>query len=375
MIKNVDLLVYGPCSNAGDVLIQDTIEKLFKPFVNFNIKPVRKDDLSQLADNVIVGPGGLISGSYNADKKPDELVIKHLDHNKVLSVKGNNINFNFFSTGTNTGFLEKKKPFSNISSSVLSEIFNVSNKIFLRGHSDIMRLSGFGDSSNSRKFGFQPCPSVFLDELYGLTPKVNDKVAVNFPLSKIINKENAKTHPLNRFVKACEAHGLSAVFVDNHPDDFNPWVLDIFSEVAHKDSDISNIVNTFDDSSTVIQKVYTDIWTSHPCLARRYNGYRFAFGNRLHSFLPFMAFNTPSVFMSNHEIRRPMPIDYFNNAIFQGKIRLGERDFNSVVDGMIERLGFMIKNEMELRNEINLSRKKLWKITKLNQMEIVSNLV
>lgn len=42
-IPKASLLVYGPCSNAGDVLIHRTIEKLFEGEIDFRYHHIRND--------------------------------------------------------------------------------------------------------------------------------------------------------------------------------------------------------------------------------------------------------------------------------------------------------------------------------------------
>lgn len=107
----------------------------------------------------------------------------------------------------------------------------------------------------------------------------------------------------------------------------------------------------------------------------RFSGYRFAFGSRLHSFLPFTAFETPSLFLTGSAARKPMPIDYFDNPAFLAP----QDDYNPAamdkkVDGMIDRLNYFIKHEERLVANIRSSKEHLWRITEANIARLISSL-
>lgn len=107
-VPEASLLVYGPCSNAGDVLIHKTIESLFDGEIKFKYHHIRLDKLEDTLDNIIVGPGGILSGSYTPDKKPDEWLIRHLTRERVQDWKKQDKNLAFSGTGTNSPFDAKK---------------------------------------------------------------------------------------------------------------------------------------------------------------------------------------------------------------------------------------------------------------------------
>ena len=172
------LIAYSTCQNAGDVLIENAIRQLFKEDFNFKIHPARTAHLNDLEKNIIVGPGGLLSGSYRPDTVPDEMIIRHLNKETLPSFSKKNIFF--FGTGTNTSLLNRKgeKPFSRYSGDVLRKIFSLSKKVYLRGSSDIFRMQKFSNLTDYSKFKFQPCPSIFLKRLYDLPIRKEDKIAV-----------------------------------------------------------------------------------------------------------------------------------------------------------------------------------------------------
>lgn len=368
------LLSYGNCSNAGDVLIFQTFNKLFEDDVETTWHHVRLDKLDVKARNVIIGPGGLLSGSYRPDVNPDELVIRHLTPIRLAAWKKQGRPVFAFGTGTNTPFENgpTSKPFSVESGKTIAKLANVSDGLYLRGSADIRRLSAFCATDDLNKFKFQPCPSVFLDRLFSIRPETSDQIAINFPLEKSLTPENAKTHPLRRFVEFAKSLGLSVALLDNHPSDINKIALEIFDPPRSDPGQaafMSQLQNEGDG-----QKLFEQRWTSSPFVASRFNGYRFAFGVRLHSFLPFMAFNTPSVFLAGNPIRMPMALEYFRNPAFGAKVAFGQASLGQVVDGMIERLRFFVRNEDRLRAEIADQRSRLWEITMNNKAEMLGRM-
>ncbi|KZL09808.1 hypothetical protein PsAD2_04009 [Pseudovibrio axinellae] len=376
-IKNAALLSYGKCSNAGDVLIYETFCKLFSKEIQPNWHHVRLDELDTKSENIIIGPGGLLSGSYKPDVAKDQLVIRHLKSNKIQSWRSVGKRLFAFGTGTNTPFDNnpKAKPFSAKSQKTIADFVASSGGMYLRGSADIRRLSAFCASEDLHKFKFQPCPSVFLDRLFSIKPTVSDQIAVNFPFRKTLTKENYKDHPINKFIEFSRANGLSVSLLDNHPQDISSSIPAVFSSPV-SDPQQFDFINSLEGplSDARYAKLFEDRWSKEDPIAKRFNGYRFSFGARLHSFLPFMAFNTPSAFLAGSEIRTPMALEYFRNPVFGAKTPLGKGSFSQVVDGMIDRLKFFMKYEDQLRNEISDERSRLWEITMNNKADMLSRM-
>lgn len=360
------LVVYSTCENAGDVLIENAIRKLFENDLNFKIHAARNDVLDNLASNIIIGPGGLLSGSYRPDVSPDEMIIKFLNKDLLSTLSEKNIFF--FGTGTNTSPLNKKteKPFSKYSGEVLRKLFSLSKGIYLRGSSDINRLQRFSNLTDYEKFKFQPCPSIFLKRLYNLSIPKEDKIALNLPLGNIDVRKTA----LPKFVEFAHSLGLTVTYVDNHPKDFNPSIYDVFDDCAHS-YDMKKQLSS--DNQTSISNIYVNEWGDELALVRRYAGYRFAFGQRLHAFLPFLAFSTPSVFLTSSPIRQTMPYDYFRNNIFLSKTSYSVDKLESLVNTMIVTLGTLIRREAYLIHDIEDHIGLLWDISMKNKYELLSH--
>ncbi len=367
MKKKASLLVYGPCSNAGDVLIYQSIKQLFDKDINFNYKHIRMDKLEKLDDIIIIGPGGILSGSYKPDEKPDEWLIRHLDLEKIKSYKNTNRKIVFFGTGTNTPESANKsqKPFNNYSEKVIRDLISLSKGVFLRGKTDILRISSFTNTNDINKFKFQPCPSMFLDRLFPQKCNKTDKIAINLPFYKELNKNNYLTHPINKFINYANSIGLEVEFVPNHTIDVNKYVFEIFDNVLLTEKTKNAIINSSEYS--FLQTVMEEEWKNYINIADRFCNYRFAFGTRLHGWLPFMSYDTPSLFLSSNPIRRPMSIDYFNNPIYTAKYSYNSKNLTLVVDNMIERLNYFIRNENSLVTNIKESKEYLWEVTNKNK--------
>ncbi|MGP9468257.1 polysaccharide pyruvyl transferase family protein [Halomonas sp. TP35] len=369
------LLVYGPCSNAGDVLIHKAIEKLFEGEINFKYHHIRADKLDNVQDNILVGPGGILSGSYTPEKHPDEWLIRHLTSKRVQDWKEKGKNLAFFGTGTNTplGAKKNQKPFSRVSEGIIADLFAISSGVYVRGNYDRQRLQTMCASKDAEKLIFQPCPSIFIDSMAKSAKKKTNKVAVNFPFMNGLTAENYKKHPIRRFVSYARSCGLECEFSPNHTQDINEYVFDIFDYVDVSEELKSFIFSSlFKDKTTSSARIQEE-WESIDCIFSRFSGYRFAFGARLHSFLPFMAYETPSLFLTGNDVRKPMPTDYFNNPIYLAPHSYNPTAMDAVVDGMIDRLSYFIKYEDKLICNIRESKERLWDVTKANKAQLLSS--
>lgn len=332
-------------------------------------------NIENVEQNVIIGPGGILSGSYTPDKKPHEWLIRHLTQSRIDEWSKEGKNVAFFGTGTNTPLNpnQKQKPFSSNSEKIISDLVSMSSGVYIRGNYDRMRIQTICQSEDVSKLVFQPCPSIFIDSMVGSKKNKLDKIAVNFPFLKSLTSENFEKHPIKRFISYAKSLGLNCVFSPNHTQDINPYVFDLFDEVDISE-DLANFICGSEFDYSIGQLKMQEEWEKRECIFSRYSGYRFAFGARLHSFLPFMAFETPTLFLTGNIARKPMPIDYFNNPLYLAKEGFNPKKMEKVVDGMIERLNYFIKNEASLVSEIRREKERLWEITELNKIRLLSNL-
>jgi hypothetical protein len=118
------------------------------------------------------------------------------------------------------------------------------------------------------------------------------------------------------------------------------------------------------DSPVKFTKGYNASLKAHHALGERHNDCRFAFGKRLHGWLPFLSFNIPSAFIGIPN-RRSFPRHYFGNDDFlcdvprNKDISITELEIMSEM--MISKLKFFIDNEERLIEKISQRREVLWK--------------
>lgn len=277
----VDLLAYGYCSNAGDVLIYEAIKSLFERDINFKYRHVRLDKMVKTTQNIVIGSGGLISGSYDPINKPDEWIIRHITEDKICEWEQLKKNIFFFGTGTNTPHLPTKgeKPFSPISRDIIRRLIKLSSKVYLRGSYDIFSISKLADSEDLHKFKFQPCPSMFIRNFAKKEKAKVDVIALNLPFSRMLNEDNYKNHPIRKFVSYAASLGLKVKLVPNHPDDVSKFMYEIFDEIDLPEQfcDLIHDDSKGDARNKAIA-FFTDHFTEHECIFSRFSGYRFALG-------------------------------------------------------------------------------------------------
>lgn len=367
---NVDLLGYGICANAGDVLIFEAMKSLFKDDIVFRQKHVRTDKLEDVSDKIVIGPGGILSGSYKPDECPDEWLVKYLDEVKVDEwVKANKKIF-FFGTGTNTPHRpnNNEKPFSNYSSNIIRKLIKQSSKVYLRGSYDISSIQKLVDSDDIGKFKFQACPSLFIRNFAKNERLKSDKVAINLPFTSFLNEKNYKTHPINKLINYIRSQGLVPELIPNHPQDINKYTLELFENISLSEKVIKCIENS---DTKILPRLMRSDFEKSECIFSRYSGYRFALGSRLHSFLPFLAFDTPTIFLTPNTGRMSMPYDYFKSAYFLSKYQYSIQFAEKMIDACIERLQFFIENEEGLIRHIRQNRDLLWRDTLDNKNEVL----
>jgi tetratricopeptide (TPR) repeat protein len=377
--KQISLLVYGNCSNAGDVLIYQCFKALFADSLKINYKHIRMDKLENMDDVIIIGPGGILSGSYEADKRPNEWLIRYLDLKKLNEFKQAKKQIFFFGTGTNTpeNASASQKPFNDYSSKVIADLIALSQGVYLRGHSDIQRIQKLAYKQDIYKFRFQPCPSLFSDRLFNIKPDKKDIIALNLPLGdagggRVIGQNNYKNHPILKFVKYANSFGLKVCFCPNHNMDINEYVFEMFDDVLFNKENFMAFKE--ENNKQKWQYAIQQEWESYDSIANRFNGFRFAFGARLHAWLPYMAFNTPSLFLTSNPIRIPMPIDYFENSKFQATVPWHPKTIDAMIQDMIDRLSMFIKEEDALVEIIKTRKEFLWDITQKNKNTLLAEI-
>jgi hypothetical protein len=368
----IDYVTFRDIGNAGDNLIGYALQELFnlisRDSIDYNVVHLARDNYGEKCNsgNILFGPGGILTGSPNASA-PDTLFLRSINDELLEKWSSNRPVIYAFGSGTNSSSLYR--PFTKASGKLLGRLISLSNKFFLRGTSDIQRLSNYLiNTSDKSKLVFQPCPSIFLDRIYGIPPRSSDRVAINYDFANI-KKDELADHPLLKFVLYVRSCGLTPVLFGNHPVDVSESVLDffngecVFNSPKYQAEDIKKALKK-NSVSPFVNRMH-----QARDLAADYCGYRFAFGKRLHGFLPFFSFDGISIFLTNRSVRKSIPNDYFAMP----SLLLESADGSQRLDFELlrKKLDWLVLHEKTIKRQVNDNREKLWELTKANAKEVI----
>lgn len=366
----LDYITFRDVGNAGDNLIgyalQGLVNRYFGEEIDYNVCHLARDSYAEKCQdrNILFGPGGIVTGSPDKNDR-DRLFMRHISHELLADWRANNKNVFFFGSGTNSSSLNRA--FTDVSGKLLGDLVSTTRYMYLRGHADIEVLEKFVEPQKRYKMRFQPCPSMFLDKIYGIKPKKKDRVAINLNFGTL-SEEEVKVHPIRRFVDYVRSEGLTPVLWANHHIDIADGLHDVFQGQSIYNSPKYNPADVRRTRRSNKKSPFKNRMHQGKDLARDFNGFRFAFGKRLHGYLPFSSFGAVPVFLSTRAVRKRIPGDYFGLPELSVPFEPGNPDGS--VDRMIETLKYMIKNEAELGQRIAESRHKLLRLTKDNLYEM-----
>jgi len=361
-----DYITFRDAGNAGDNLIGYTAQRLLSHYIQPSVPPTvchiktQKYDKICFSKNIIFGPGGIVSGSDDSNE-PDRIFAQHVTHKLLDDWSRQDRRVFFFGSGTNAA--PGYRDFFGASEKLLAHLASVSRWLFLRGDADINKISEHIAREDHRKLIFQPCPSIFLDRVYDMKHQASDRVAINLGFGKLTAEEIA-IHPINRFVDAVRAEGLTPVLFANHATDVNEAAAELFRGEGCFNSPKYSEDGRLKTIRANRKKSFPNRLHQDADLARDFNGYRFAFGNRLHGFLPFTSFDTPASFLNTRPVRRPLPFQYFGEESMSAPF--DRKKPEASVDRMISVLKTFIKDESRLRSKIAERRDMLWEVTQKN---------
>ncbi len=367
--------------NFGDVLQHLLIEEYFKDKIEFKLAPIAlplDKELIGQAKNIIVGPGGILVGTQGA-----KALYKNIlnDENFALLDEANT-SFHIWSSGVLWNPSEEERRSSN-------ELFSRSRFIATRANIEIDFIKSITPDTNPV---FSPCSTIFMDKILGdklSKPNKADIVVLNVNAA---NFENRLCYhdPTQRFVDYAKSEGLDCMLMSNCAHvDTNPKLLESFN-LIRLDSRLETILV---DYFTTIAKEGQDAYPfgklttavrdyafrNAAYFPERHNNARFAFGKRLHSWLPFFSFNTPAAFIGA-QARRGMPVDYFgeqygNDFLCDIPVAAGSlEDLHKSTDAMIDKLKYYIKNEDMLVARIAERREELWEVFETRAAELYDSL-
>lgn len=358
-MKRAIWITCGPRNNAGDALLYEVTERLFAGLIDLRLRCVNDAKYLRLRDasveNVIIGPGGLLVQT-NSSRHLHAKLDKQWSHFRRKS-------FHLWSTGILSAPSEQEI------AGVL-RIMERSRQVVVRATKEreyIQRIAGVNAE-------WAPCASLFSDKLLEIEDRTRDVVVVNFD-EFLFTADNISDHPLRRFRDFANAQGLDVRSMVNAGGDSNRLMLDLFPLIDIDRPLLENFLSG-DPSGAEFNIGFNAALAQHPSLGERYIDCRFAFGKRLHGWLPFMSFNKPAAFIGM-PARRGMTDDYFGTRDFTCAVprqrNMSREQLDRMADMMIEKLAFFIKREDSLKSAISARRTELWDQLRAQAVEFSGN--
>ncbi|GAA4841360.1 hypothetical protein GCM10023221_19100 [Luteimicrobium xylanilyticum] len=347
MVKRALWITCGPRGNAGDALLHEVTRALFDGLVELDFRHVsdaaylRRGD--KRTDNVIIGPGGLFVQTNSS---------RHL-HAKLAKQWDEFERKTFFLWST--GVLQQP---TEDEAAAVRRVTSRARRIVVRATKEAELLRKIGPVTDPE---WAPCASLFTDRLLDVPNRTRDVVVVNLD-GFLFTAENAATHPLRRFARHANAQGLEVRSMVNASGDFNPWLLDLFPPI---EIDAARFKAALDPSlpGPEFHRRFNEALAAHPSYGARYTDCRFAFGKRLHGWLPFLAFDKPAAFVGM-QARRGMPRDYFGDDTFLCAVPrrnpMSQAQLDATADGMIAKLDEFVAHEDVLAARVAERREELW---------------
>lgn len=351
----------GIRGNAGDALLYQVTRKLFEGLVDLDFRyvsePVYIRDGQEPPRNVIIGPGGMFVQTNSS---------RHL-HQKLAKQWDQFRDSKFFLWST--GILGKP---SEEEIKAVRRVTERASKIIVRATRESEFIRGVDPSTEPE---WSPCVSLFSDTLLDIKPRKRDVVVVNLD-DFLFNEANFRDHPLRRFRAYAEAEGLQVRSMINASGDSNRMLLDLFPPIDIDVPLFGELLRT-ELTGKEFNQAFNDALSKHPSFGERYCDSRFAFGKRLHGWLPFLAFDTPAAFIGMPE-RRGMPSDYFGSNEFLCNVprntKMTREQLDDMANAMIGKLNFFIHNEDRLVASIAEKRASLGEKLRTQAAEFAATL-
>ena len=360
-MKKALWITLGVRGNAGDALLYQVTEKLFDGLIDLDFRsvsePVYIRDGQEAPNNVVVGPGGMFVQTNSS---------RHL-HQKLAKQWDQFQNSNFYLWST--GILEN--PNNEEKESVL-RVTSRAEKVIVRA----TRESGFiREIDPSTRPEWAPCASLFSNTLLGIKPRKRDIVVVNLD-SFLFTEENIKDHPLRRFKDYAESQGLEVRTMVNAGGDSNNMLLDLFPLIDIDQPHFEKLLRAH-LAGKEFNQAFNKAMLKHPSFGERYLDCRFAFGKRLHGWLPFMAFDVPAAFIGM-PARRGMPKDYFKSNDLLCSVprnpQMSKAELDNMADMMINKLNFFVHMEDRLVPMIQERRALLGEQVRMQAIKFAASL-
>ncbi|MCB7137654.1 polysaccharide pyruvyl transferase family protein [Cellulosimicrobium marinum] len=346
-MKRALWITCGPRGNAGDALLYEVTKQLFDGLVDLDFRHVsdpvylRRGD--RPTDNVVIGPGGLFVQTNSS---------RHL-HAKLAKQWDRFEPKKFFLWST--GVLEQP---TETELAAVRRVTSRAPRIVVRATKEAELLRRIGPVTSPE---WAPCASLFTDRLLDVPRTTRDVVVVNLD-AFLFTEENVADHPLRRFVAYANALGLDVRSMVNASGDSNRYSLGLFPLVEIDEAPFKAALDPGLPQKE-FHRTFNEALAAHPSYGARYTDCRFAFGKRLHGWLPFLAFDRPAAFVGM-AARRGMPADYFGDDTFLCAVPrrnpMSRAQLDAMADGMIAKLQDFVDREDALSARVAERREELW---------------
>lgn len=345
-MKKALWITCGPRGNAGDALLYEVTKALFADRIDLDFRYVNEPRYLRgrggRRQNVMIGPGGMLVQTNSA---------RNL-HSNLEKQWGRFEDKRFYLWST--GILETP---SDDEVSLVKRVVERADTIVVRATKESEYIADVTGAESE----WSPCASLFTDRLLGIEKQKKDVVVVNFD-DFLFTEANIAAHPLRRFRQYAESEGLEVRSMVNASGDSNSMMLDLFPLIDADRPLLEDFLRT-NPTGREFNTGFNAAMEKMPSFGARYTNSRFAFGKRLHGWLPFMAFDQPAAFIGM-QARRGMPKDYFGDGTFlcgvprRRHMSVGMLD--EMANAMIGKLNFFIHNEDRLSAQIAERRGELW---------------
>ncbi len=346
-MKRALWITCGARGNAGDALLYDVTRELFDGLLDLDFRHVsdplylRRGDAP--TESVVIGPGGLFVQTNSA---------RHL-HGKLAKQwkQFEGKKFYLWSTGVLHTPSEEEL-------AAVRRVTSRARKIVVRATKEAEFLRRIGPITSPE---WAPCTSLFTDRLLPVQNTTRDVVVVNLD-SFLFTEDNIADNPLRRFIAYANAQGLDVRSMVNASGDSNRIMLDLIPLIDIDRPYFEDLLLA-EATGREFHEGFNAAMSRHPSFAARYTDCRFAFGKRLHGWLPFLAFDKPAAFIGM-AARRGMPMDYFGSDEYLCDVprsaTMTTAQLDAMADGMIAKLQHFIDNEDALVSRTAERREQLW---------------
>lgn len=340
--------------NAGDTVLFVAVRRLFDKLLGpqewnlMNVHKIVEDchvkDCNEKAKAIVVGGGGLFLRDTNANKNSGwqwQLPIPQLCDIRVPII--------LFSIGYNR--FRGQDEFEPIFRKHINATGRRLSFFGLRNQGSIRAMKKYiADDVRARKnICYQPCPTVFLDKLFGMRANVTEKrIALNIALDREYMRFGGRQQQILRAIskamKLAQNQG---------------WKIDL---VAHCGNDCW--MEDFLDKEKVKYQIVRLDCRPHKFVLDYYSKTMLSVGMRGHAGMMPFGFGNPFISLISHN-----KLAFFLEDIGHPELGIEVTD-NNLCQQLMSKIGYIEKNYKEIKAQIAKEKERLWKITVGNMQNI-----